>query len=284
MTGKVHLLPRDISSAELARHIGLDHTGPACRVKGIGSASSATVGVLTFGLPADGEGRGAVWVGPPGGDLDTVLVSVNPRLDFIRALHFLRDAGHWPSTAAAAIHASAKVHGSVVIEAGAQIGPGCVIGPNAVIAGGASLKANVTVGAGTVIGHPGFGYARQADGTPLHFPHLGRIVIGADVVVGNQCSLSCGTLDDTTVGPGVKIDDGVYIAHNVSIGANTLIMSGVRLNGRVAVGVACWLGTGALVREGISIGDRATIGMGAVVVKPVRADTVHAGNPARIME
>ena len=251
---------------------------------GIASAGNAATGMLTFGLPPNGDRRDAVWVGPAGTDFDTVLVSANPRLDFIRALHALRDAGHWPHEGVAAIHASAQVHASAVVEAGAKIGPGCVVGPNSVIAAGASLEADVTVGAGTVIGHPGFGYARQADGTPLHFPHLGRIEIGVGVVIGNQCSLSRGTLDDTVVGSRVKIDDGVYIAHNVIIGANTLIMSGVRLNGRVAVGMTCWLGTGALVREGISIGDRATVGMGAVVVKSVRADTVHAGNPARIME
>lgn len=284
MAGGIHLLPRGIGSAELARLIDLEHVGEDRMVTGIAGADKAGPGLLTFGRPGYGDRGAAIWIGPADANPGTVLVSANPRLDFIRALHVLRASGNWPEIAPATVHPAARVHPSAVVEEGAQIGADCSIGPNAVIAAGASLRDGVVVGAGTVIGHPGFGYARLADGRPLHFPHLGRIHLASGVVIGNLCSLSRGTLDDTIIGANVKMDDGVYIAHNVSIGANTLIMSGVRLNGRVQIGNSCWLGTGAMVREGVTVGNRATVGMGAVVVKPVPDDVVQAGNPARILE
>lgn len=139
------------------------------------------------------------------------------------------------------------------------------------------------VGANSVLGHDGFGYERTSEGVPLHFPHLGHLVVDDDVTIGNLCSVSRGTLDETRIGRHTVIDDAAYIAHNVAIGENVMIMSGVRLNGRVKVEADCWVGTGALVREGCALGQGSIVGMGSVVLASVEPGQVVAGNPAKIL-
>lgn len=277
-------LPRPILSADLALQLGFEHDGPVRNVVGITSSDGAAPGYLCFGIPASGRSGGAIWIT----ELDAVLPSGSTalrtgriRLGFIQALHFLRETGHWPVATPGQIAHSAVIDPSATVHPGATIGEACVIGPGSIIHASVELGAGVTIGAYCVLGHAGFGYERQEDGTPLHFPHLGRLVVEDDVVVGNFCSISRGTLEDTWIGRGTRIDDQSYIAHNVQIGQNALVMSGVRLNGRVRIGKNCWLGTNALVREGRSVADEAVIGMGSVVVESVAAGQVVAGNPAR---
>lgn len=273
-------------STELAAALGLRHLGPELDVTGVTSADGAAAGCLCFGTPPDSDRKSAIWVSSANAESDgqvTFIVSQHPRLDFIRALHHLQASGHWPVPSQGSIAASARIHPSATVRQGAEIGPDCEIGPGAVIHPSVRMGARVVVGASSVLGHDGFGYERQADGRPLHFPHLGALVVEDDVAIGNLCSISRGTLDDTRIGRHTKIDDQVYVAHNVVIGENVLVMSGVRLNGRAHVGAASWLGTGALVREGRAVGRGATIGMGSVVVAAVAAGQVVAGNPAKVL-
>lgn len=280
----LHPLPATLASTELAALLGLEHMGTPAAISSIAAAPLAQSGSLTFGRPTEEDWRGAVWIGPrPERAGGTVLVSNNPRLDFIRALHLLRDKAIWPPVPQGNIAPSASIDASAVVGAGVRIGADCRIGPHAVLHDGVVLGEAVTIGAGTVVGHPGFGYERLEHGRPLHFPHLGGVLIEDGVYVGNLCSISRGTLEDTIIGSHSKIDDQCYIAHNVRIGENGLIMSGVRLNGRVSVGERCWLGTGALIREGGVIGAGSTIGMGAVVLQPVAAGSTVTGSPARVI-
>ena len=50
------------------------------------------------------------------------------------------------------------------------------------------------------------------------------------------------------------------------------------------IGDDVWIGGGSLILKGVSIGDRAIIAARSVVTKDVPADTVVAGNPARIVK
>ncbi len=278
------MLARPIQTSDLAAALALPHLGADVEIVAVTASDSAGPGRLCFGVPNDAES--AVWVAAPNAELRdrfAVLVSDSLRLDFIRALHHLRAVGHWPEHGVGSIAADARIHASATIHDGATIGAGCDIGASAVIHAAVTLGERVVVGAGTVLGHDGFGYERQADGRPLHFPHLGRLIVDDDVSIGNLCSVSRGTLDDTVIGSHTRIDDQVYIAHNVTIAENVLVMSGVRLNGRVRVDAGCWLGTGALVREGRSVGQGATVGMGSVVTAAVEPGRVVAGNPARVL-
>lgn len=280
----VHKLRRSMLSSDLAAALSLPHRGAVADVSAVASAEGAAGGCLCFGVSVAQAGSDAIWItDAPEPGLRTAIASRRPRLDFIRALHHLRLNGCWPAPRQGLIAPSAAIHPSAMVHEGAEIGADCNIGPGAVLHASVRLGDRVAVGAGTVLGHDGFGYERQDDGRLLHFPHLGALIIEDDVTVGNLCSVSRGTLDDTRIGRHTKIDDQVYIAHNVVIGENVLVMSGVRLNGRVRVDANCWLGTGALVREGRTVGQGATIGMGSVAIAPVAVGQVVAGNPARIL-
>lgn len=280
-----HKLVTTVPSRKLADALNLIHHGPEITFDHVAPLVEVSSGALCFSTaPLVEMPPGNLVIAPDvAPEQASHLTSLNPRLDFVRALHWLIKEGFLVQTASGSIHPEAQVHPSAVIEAGAEIGAGCIIGPHVHVYSHVVLRQKVKIGSGSVIGHDGFGYEREETGRPIHFPHLGRVVVEEGVTIGKLCCISRGTLDDTLIGADVKIDDQAYIAHNVSIGENTLIMSGVRLNGRVKIGANCWIGTGALVREGRSVGDVATVGMGSVVVGSVAANKTVLGNPAREM-
>ncbi|KZZ48368.1 hypothetical protein A3758_13905 [Oleiphilus sp. HI0118] len=137
---------------------------------------------------------------------------------------------------------------------------------------------------GAVIGQAGFGYERDLDGTPIRFPHFGRVVLGNHVEVGANTVISKGALEDTVIGAGTKIDDLVYIAHNCRIGKNVMIAGNATLCGGVHVGDGAWIGAGASIKQNIKVGEGAVVGLGAVVVKDVAAYSTVVGNPARAID
>ena len=62
------------------------------------------------------------------------------------------------------------------------------------------------------------------------------------------------------------------------------LQKGTCTQGPLEIGEDCWLGAGAKVLDGASIGDRCVIGAGAVVNKPVPADSIAVGVPARVVK
>ncbi len=158
-----------------------------------------------------------------------------------------------------------------VIEENVKIGPGTSLDHHVVIRAGTVIGKNCRIGSGTAIGHEGFGFDFEEDGTPVRLPHIGGVVIGDEVEIGAGCTIARGTLSDTVIGNRVKIDDQVHIAHNCEIGEKSVITACAELSGSVKVGERCWIGPNASIIQKISIGERALIGLGAVVTKDVEA-------------
>ncbi len=138
-------------------------------------------------------------------------------------------------------------------------------------------------GEGCVIGGPGFGWVMldKLERFWNRFPDIGGVWFGASVELGSNITIDRGSIRDTTIGPGVKIDNGVHVGHNAFIGANTRIAAHAIIGGSAVIGTKCWIGLGAIIKEQLVIGDGATIGMGAIVLKDVRAGETWVGNPAR---
>ena len=136
-------------------------------------------------------------------------------------------------------------------------------------------------GESVVIGGSGFGFVKDEDGTWLEIPHVGGVVIGNNVRIGSNCCIDRGTIEDTVIGDGTKIDNLVHIAHNCKIGKNCIICAGVTFCGSVTVEDDVWLAPGTLIKEGVTIGKGAKTGLGAVVVKDVTAGALVYGNPAK---
>jgi len=137
---------------------------------------------------------------------------------------------------------------------------------------------------GVIIGEAGFAYEKDENGKWLHIPHIEGVSIGNDVHIGSHTVIHCGTLDDTIIGDGTKIDTFAHIAHNCKIGKNCIVGTHAVLLGSVTLEDDVWIAPGAVIRQKLTIGKGAVVGMGAVVVKDVPPGVTVYGNPARSKE
>jgi UDP-3-O-[3-hydroxymyristoyl] glucosamine N-acyltransferase len=219
------------------------------------------------------------------------LVVVNdPRLEFLRIVR------QWFSDPrpAPGIHASAVVHPEAKIDSSAYIGPGCnvgraEIGAHSIFQGNIHIYDRVKIGrnvwiqAGTVIGSPGYGYQRNEQGVWEHFPHIGGVTIEDDVEVGANTCIDRGTLGDTRILRGAKIDNLVHIAHNVTIGEHAMIIAKAQIAGSTTIGDHAWVAPSATITNGLKIGRETTIGLGSVVMKDVPDYAKTMGQPAALL-
>jgi UDP-3-O-[3-hydroxymyristoyl] glucosamine N-acyltransferase len=211
----------------------------------------------------------------------------NPKLTFTRILnHFFVRQPEW------GIHSSAIIHKNAVIEKQVYIGPQSVIGAatvgkNTIIHGNCFIYDNVTIGsnvvihAGTVIGADGFGYARNDSGRLELFPHIGGVIIEDNVEIGSNTSIDRGSLDNTIIKTGAKIDNLVHIAHNVIVGKHSAVIANAMIGGSVKISDYAWIAPSAAVMNQLQIGKGTTIGLGAVLTKNVPDNEVWTGSPAR---
>jgi UDP-3-O-[3-hydroxymyristoyl] glucosamine N-acyltransferase len=177
---------------------------------------------------------------------------------------------------------------NVRVGAGCVLGAGVVVGDDAelhvhvVCYPGVVLGARVMVHAGVVLGADGFGYARRG-GRPDHhkIPHVGRVLIGDDVEIGANTSVDRGSIDDTVIGPGTKIDSLVQIGHNVHIGARCLIMAQVGIAGSTRIDDDVIVAGQAGIVDHRVIGSGARVGGKSGVTADVPAGGAVLGYPAR---
>jgi UDP-3-O-[3-hydroxymyristoyl] glucosamine N-acyltransferase len=241
----------------------------------------------------------------------TILRSANPKLAFANAAAWLTER----APIAAGIHATAIIAPlahvapgasigpyAVVAEdahigAGTQIGPHCVIGAGSWIGEGCRIHPRVTlypgvrvgdrveIHSGAVIGADGFGYAR-GKGRYWKFPQQGIVEIGDDVEIGANTTIDRGSLDDTRIAEGVKLDNLVHIGHNVKIGAHTAIAAQAGFSGSCTVGAGVVVGGQAGFGEQCELEDGAIVGGQAGVLggKTIRSGQIVWGTPARPLE
>lgn len=186
----------------------------------------------------------------------------------------------------------AVVGSGVRLADGVTIGAHCVIGDDASIGErarlwpGVTIYPGVTLGARTIIhsgariGCDGFGYVLR-DGAHQKIPHVGRCIIGDDVEIGANSTIDRGSIDDTVVGNGTKIDNLVHVAHNVRIGEKCLLVAQVGIAGSATIGDGVILAGQAGIGGHLSIGAGARIGAQAGVFGDVPAGETWSGYPAR---
>lgn len=160
------------------------------------------------------------------------------------------------------------------------------IGDHTVIWNNVTLINRITIGAdceirsGAVIGHDGFGYTEDDEHRKTMIRHFGGVQIGDSVTIGENACISRGTIDDTVIERGVKIDALAHVAHNCWIEENTAIPVSCGVCGSVHIGRNSYV-AGSYIRNQCTLGDGALVGLGAVVMKDVGAGKSVAGNPAR---
>jgi UDP-3-O-[3-hydroxymyristoyl] glucosamine N-acyltransferase len=173
-----------------------------------------------------------------------------------------------------------QVAEGVSLGDGVSIGEDSVLGPRVVCYPGAQIGRRAVLKAGAVIGGDGFGYLSGASGH-ARIPHVGGGVLGDDVEVGSNSCVDRGSLDDTVIGRGTKLDNLVHVGHNVRIGERCLLMAGVGVAGSTRVGNDVILAGHVGVTDHLNIGDGARIAAKSAIFGDVPAGAVMSGHPAR---
>ena len=167
-----------------------------------------------------------------------------------------------------------------VLEQGVVVGRGSTIGPGVVCYPGVTIGERVEIKSGAVLGGSGFGFVSDRTG---HQPilHVGGCRIGNDVQIGANSCIDRGSIDDTVIGDGTKIDNLVHIGHNAHLGKRCLVMGGVVVAGSARIGDDVILAGHSAVGGHFTVGDRARIGAKAGVISEVPAGADVSGFPAR---
>jgi UDP-3-O-[3-hydroxymyristoyl] glucosamine N-acyltransferase len=168
----------------------------------------------------------------------------------------------------------------VVIGQGVTVGAECHLFPSVTVYAGSVIGNRVIAHAGVRIGGDGYGYV-FARGAHQKIPHVGRCIIHDDVEIGANTTIDRGSIDDTVIGAGTKIDNLVQIGHNCTVGKVCLIMSQVGLAGSTRVGDGVILAGQVGTKGHIEIGDRAQIAGQAGVFGDVPPGETWSGYPAR---
>ena len=171
------------------------------------------------------------------------------------------------------------------IDSNTVVGKNVVIGENVIIGSNCSIQHcyigdNVVIHPGTRIGQDGFGYGHTGSNF-IKFPHIGRVIIQDNVEIGANSTIDRGSLNDTVIGEGTKIDNLVHIAHNVIVGRNCGLAGQVGISGSVKIGDNVILGGQVGVIPHRKIGDNAQVAAGSGIMHNVQPNQKVAGRPHR---
>jgi len=256
---------------------------------------------------AGSSAAGAILVGTgdrlPG---KTLLICDDPYVAFARALALF----HPPRTFDPGVHPTAVVGAGcdiardahvgplavigegtrlgprTVVEAGCVVGRGCVLGedchlyPRVVLYDGTELGDRVVLHAGVVVGSDGFGYAHEK-GRHVKVPQVGNAVVESDVEIGANTAIDRGTLAETRIGAGTKIDNLVQIGHNVVTGPGCILVAQAGISGSTRLGRGViFAGQSGAVGH-IRIGNGVKVGAKSAVTKDLPDGAFVTGHPAQ---
>ena len=164
--------------------------------------------------------------------------------------------------------------------AGSALGADVRLHPHAVVYPFTELGDRVVLHAGAQVGREGFGFVPRPTGV-VRIPHVGRCVLEHDVEVGANSCVDRGSVDDTVIGAGTKIDNLVQIGHNVRIGRFCFIASQAGLAGSTRIEDGAQVGGQAGLGGHLTVGVKASVAAQSGVFGDVPAGEVWSGYPAR---
>lgn len=248
---------------EIAQLLGCRLEGdPSIEIRGVAGMERAQAGELTFlanpkyAPKAKDTRASAILAAEPIPGIAT-LVSVNPYLDFARALALFYQPPQPPRgihplafiapTAEigencsigpfvaigerARIGRNAVLHPHVVVYEGAQIGDDFLAHSHAAVRESCRIGNRVTLQNGVVVGGDGFGFAKRADGSHEKIVQSGVTVIEDDVEIQTLTSVDRATVGETRVKRGAKIDSLVQVGHACVVGEDNIVCAQTGLAG-----------------------------------------------------
>ena len=295
---------------EIASKLGLKLVGDnLCQISGIGTLLNAVSGELSFlSNPAyrdqlEKTKASAVIVEEKYAEFcpTNALISNNPYLSFADATNlfkpnFNKNTGIHESAViadSASIDNTVSIAPNVVVEAnasiskGSVIGPNCYIGEDVVIGKNCHLQSNVSlyyrvrlgdsviIQSGSVIGADGFGFAFDGE-KQIKIHQLGSVLLSDNVEIGACTTIDRGTIEDTIIGKGVKIDNQVQIGHNCIIGDHSVICGCVGIAGSVSIGKHCIMGGASGAVGHITISDKVNVSAMSLVSESISEPGIYS--------
>ncbi|MCP4693609.1 MAG: UDP-3-O-(3-hydroxymyristoyl)glucosamine N-acyltransferase [Desulfobacterales bacterium] len=303
----------EMTLTEIARIVGGEVKGdPGLLIRGAAPFEAASEDQITYAgdgkrlKKIDETGAGAVIVPADfEGDRKGLLGVKHPQAAFARVLaHF-----HPPSTPAPGVHPSAVIgdgvrigddvsigplvvvgdhatlgnrvvlHGRAYVGDQVEIGDDVVIHPNASVLERCKIGSRVIIHAGTVIGSDGFGFAPEGEAY-VKIPQIGVVQIDDDVEIGANNAIDRAAFHKTRICRGVKTDNLVHIAHNVTIGEDSILVAQVGISGSTTLGRHVVLAGQVGVVGHIDLGDHVMVGAQGGVVQSVPSGEVVSGSPS----
>ena len=182
-----------------------------------------------------------------------------------------------------------SISDGVKINENVYIGPGCVIHGDIEIARNSRLHANITIinsvkigertqiHPGVVIGADGFGNVKTLNGWKK-INQIGGVIIGDDVEIGSNTTIDRGSIENTVIENGVRLDNLIQIGHNTVIGEHTAIASSAAIAGSVNIVKNCMIAGQVGIVGHIEICDDVRINGAAVVTKDIKKPGIYSGS------
>jgi UDP-3-O-[3-hydroxymyristoyl] glucosamine N-acyltransferase len=283
-------------------------------ITGVSSIENAVDGDITFIKSERFVGKvletkaSAVVTHRPIEETDKTLIIVdNPFLAFIKLLQVISDqkqqrprdvhpsaviskessiGDNFSAGANVVIDGNTQIGNNVTIYPNVYIGTDCKIGDDSTIYANATIREEVTIGkraviqSGASIGDDGFGFL-QIEGKHVRIPQVGTIEIGDDVSIGSNVTIARAALDKTTIASGVKIDNHSHIAHNCTIGEDSMLIAYAKLAGGVKIGKNVMIAEDVGITDHVVIGDKSMVGAASNVYKSLEPGSIVWGSPAK---
>lgn len=217
-----------------------------------------------------------------------LIFTSNPRLAFVRILGMIYNKKKLVGISEkASISDTAKIGKNCYVGDFSLIGENCEIGDDSIICDRVSIVQNCVLSKdcliqqGVTMGADGFAFERYENGSLERFPHIGWVKIGKNVEISANSSVARGSLSDTIIGDGTKLDALVHVAHNVKIGQSCELTAGTIIGGSAVLGNMCWTGLNSMIKDNIKIGNNVIIAASAGVIHDVVDGDIVAGVPAK---
>lgn len=183
----------------------------------------------------------------------------------------------------ALIGQDALIFPGVYIGSDVHIGNHCYIGAGVKLLGKVNIGNNVIIRENTVIGADGLTTDRDMGGNALTMPQFGGVLIEDEVQIGANTVIARGAIDDTVICKRSKIDNMVFISHNVFVDQDTFIVGNTLMFGSASVGKRTLISGNCAVGNYVHIGDDVILGVGSIAIKEISSNSVAFGNPAKVI-